>query len=64
MVLVMLAMGVASPLWMRAIDTAGTAFAEGAAAAGPSAKADIPAGPKVIQASETLFTTQATEARK
>jgi NADH-quinone oxidoreductase subunit M len=53
MVALMLAMGVASPLWMRAIDSAGTALADGAAAAEPAAKVLIP-----------TFTIPATEASK
>ncbi len=51
MVALMLAMGVASPLWMRAIDTAGTGLADGAAATAP-----LP--------SQTLYTNPATEATK
>jgi NADH-quinone oxidoreductase subunit M len=66
MVALMLAMGVASPLWMRAIDTAGTALADGAAATAPqpSARANFHTGAEVVRAGETVFTTPATEARK
>ena len=66
MVALMLAMGVASPLWMRAIDTAGTALADGDAATAPqpSARANFHTGADVVRAGETIFTTSATEARK
>jgi NADH-quinone oxidoreductase subunit M len=50
-VLLMLAMGVASPYWMQAIDTAGAAIASDA---GTSTKAAAPAAPPQVHTDYTL----------
>jgi NADH-quinone oxidoreductase subunit M len=66
MVALMLLMGVASPIWMSAIDTTGTALAQEPAQIGPlpSANAGPSFGPDVVHANETVFIVPATEAKK
>jgi hypothetical protein len=63
----MLLMGIASPIWMRAIDTAGTLLAEEpppAAEPLPSSEATPRFGPNVIHTNEAVFVLPATEAKK
>jgi NADH-quinone oxidoreductase subunit M len=57
MMILMLAMGVASPVWMRAIDTAGTALAQEPASTEPeaSANADSHAGIAAVRTNEDLM---------
>jgi NADH-quinone oxidoreductase subunit M len=66
MVALMLLMGVASPIWMRAIDTAGTLLAEEPPPAEPlpSSQATPRFGPNMIHTNEAVFVLPATEAKK
>ena len=66
MVAVMLLMGVASPIWMRAIDTAGTLLAEEPPPAEtlPSAQATPRFSTDVVHANEAVFVIPTTEAKK
>jgi NADH-quinone oxidoreductase subunit M len=67
MVALMLLMGVVSPVWMRAIDTAGTVLAEEPPPAqpAPSASTNEPRfGADVIHTNEAVFMMPQTEARK
>jgi NADH-quinone oxidoreductase subunit M len=66
MAALMLLMGVASPIWMRAIDTAGTVLAQEPTPTEPlpSAQAEPRFGSDVIHTKETAFVIPATEAKK
>lgn len=69
MVALMLLMGVVSPIWMRAIDTAGTVLAQEPAPAEPlpSAQVEHQFGPNAIHTNEAVFVIPvipATEAKK
>jgi NADH-quinone oxidoreductase subunit M len=61
MVALMLLMGVASPIWMRAIDTAGTVLAQEPTPAEPlpSTQAEPRSGPDILPANQAVFTTAA-----
>jgi hypothetical protein len=66
MAALMLVMGVASPIWMRAIDSAGTVLAQEPTPTEPlpSAQAEPQFGPDVIHAKKTAFVIPTTEAKK
>jgi NADH-quinone oxidoreductase subunit M len=66
MIALMLVMGVASPIWMRAIDSAGTVLAQEPTPTEPlpSAEAEPRFGPDVIHSNEAVFVIPATEAKK
>ncbi len=66
MAALMLLMGVASPIWMRAIDGAGTVLAQEPTPTEPlpSALAEPRFGPDVIHNKDTVFVIPATEAKK
>jgi NADH-quinone oxidoreductase subunit M len=66
MVALMLLMGVASPIWMRAIDTAGTVLAQEPTPTEPlpSAQAKPRFGPDFLHTNEAVFVIPATEAKK
>jgi hypothetical protein len=67
MVALMLLMGVASPIWMRAIDTAGAVLAQEPTTPTepvPSAQAEPRSGPDIIHPNEAIFIIPATEAKK
>jgi NADH-quinone oxidoreductase subunit M len=66
MVALMLLMGVASPVWMRAIDTAGTVLAQEPTPTEPlpSAQVEPRVGPDVVHITETVFVIPTTEAKR
>ncbi len=66
LIVVMLLMGVASPYWLRAIDTAGTYLAQEPAPTEllPSADVEPHPGPDVIHDDEKMYMQPAAEATK
>jgi NADH-quinone oxidoreductase subunit M len=66
MVVLMLLMGVASPIWMRAIDTAGTVLAQEPVPTAPDSSADVSVHhvPDRVRPDEAIFVIPVTEAKK